>query len=274
MIEQANIYKLNLKKLYENEKYTPFEKILKKEKVEQNELNQWFREKLDLSLEKQKEFKAADELIKYIREKLYEIGIFVFKDSFKDEDVAGLCLYDSTFPIILLNNKTTFNRQIFTLFHEIYHIYLRETDIDFTSESEEKECNNFSSYFLIPKDDFDEQTENITEYTDEIIANFAKEYCVSRNAIAYRLFQDEKIDFIVYSRYSKKINEKHIRTSTPSTGGHFYFTRINYLGKNYINKVFDSYYAGKISRSEVGLFTNLKPVNVSKLASYVIGGDL
>ena len=50
----------------------------------------------------------------------------MFKDSFKADDVSGLCLCDEEYPVILLNNKMSFTRQIFTVFHEIYHLFAKE----------------------------------------------------------------------------------------------------------------------------------------------------
>ncbi|NNM58753.1 MAG: hypothetical protein HKM04_02955, partial [Legionellales bacterium] len=42
---------------------------------------------------------SEDEALEFWREKLYEKGIFVFKDAFKDNDVSGFCIYDEEFPI-------------------------------------------------------------------------------------------------------------------------------------------------------------------------------
>lgn len=93
-------------------------------------------------------------MLEYIRETLYDLGIYVFKDSFKADDVSGLCLYDNKYPIILLNNKTSFTRQIFTVFHEIYHLFCKETNVYYLDYDNEKACDQFASEFLIPAEDF------------------------------------------------------------------------------------------------------------------------
>lgn len=76
--------------------------------------------------------KLRTTLLERFRDELYKVGIYVFKDSFKDDSVSGLCLFDERFPVILLNNKMTFPRQLFTLFHEVYHIFINSNDIDFS----------------------------------------------------------------------------------------------------------------------------------------------
>lgn len=271
LIESANIYKMNLVELYQGEDKIKFADIVKQSRSEdKNEFSQLLRKSLDLDMNAQFAFNQADKLLEYLRDKLYDIGIYVFKDSFKDNEVSGLCIYDDTYPIVLLNNKTTFTRQLFTLFHEIYHIYLREADIDFIVNNEESDCNEFASLCLIPEDDFREQIKSYDDLEDmETIQILAKRYCVSKDAIMYRLVKMGELDMKYYQDQKVKVN--YFRDSNLG-GGNFYFTRMSYLGNAYLNKVFQSYYSGKITKAQVGIYTNLKPIHISKLASTKFGG--
>lgn len=104
----------------------------------------------------------------------------MFKDSFKADDVSGLCLCDEEYPVILLNNKMSFTRQIFTVFHEIYHLFAKETDVYYTKYEEEKACDQFASEFLVPEVDFEKRIANIAEFENlELIGVLADEYTVS-----------------------------------------------------------------------------------------------
>lgn len=270
LIEGANIYKLNLEELYKGEDKTRFRDLLTQMDCQDTIcLIEFLRESLELDLNKQMSYNHADQLLEYLRDKLYDIGIYVFKDSFKDKSASGLCIYDDKYPIVLLNNKTTFTRQLFTLFHEIYHIFLREADIDYVGRGEETACNDFASYFLIPEEDFEKQI-NLHEdlENDAVIQILARRYCVSDDAIMYRLRKMGKIGEAYYrSRQAVYFREGN------SSGGNFYFTRMSYLGNAYLNKVFNSYYSGKITKVQVGMYTKLKPVHISKLASMRFGGS-
>lgn len=271
MMENAELYRLNLLEIYEGQNVSNFKKMIESDNVIKDNLADWLRNKLDLPLNKQqKEYRHSNELIEYIRIKFYEIGVYIFKDSFQDNNVSGLCLYDEKFPVILLNNKTTFNRQLFTIFHEIYHLYCEEADIDFIKGRREKNCDTFASEFLIPESDFSERIKNIRDFENRnIISQLANLYTVSEEAIAYRLKKKNKITQELYNN----VREDSIRhMNSESSGGNFYFTRISYLGRPYLNKVFDMYYSGKLSISEVGVYTQLKSVHVSKLASNLFGG--
>lgn len=103
--------------------------------------------------------------------------------------------------------------------------------------------------------------------TYEFLYDLAKRYNVSADAIMYRLVKMGKLDSGFYNQ--NRIGDfRH----SDSSGGNFYNTRISYLGNAYLNKVFSSYYAGNISKAQVGIYTNLRSANVSKLASKMFGG--
>ncbi len=274
MIEKADLYRQNLSDLFQNKPPVRFTEMLENDNIDTDKkLMSWLREKIELPLYKQKnDFNRADQLLEYIREQLYNIGIYVFKDSFKSDDVSGLCLYDSNFPVILLNNKTSFTRQVFTVFHETYHLFCKEVDVYYPKQSEEKACDRFASEFLVPSDDFILTLNKVDSFENEmLISDLAKEYTVSPSAIAYRLLSQGKISREFYLT----IQEDGIRkVNSATSGGNFYFTKMSYLGRPYLKKVFSEYYAGKINVTTVGRYTGLKTSHISKLTSNMFGGVL
>ena len=268
LIEKADMYRLSLEELFAEDSSVYFADIIKDCKSDAD-LTDTLRKTLKLDLTVQRGFVRPENFLEFLRTNLFDNGIYVFKDSFKNDDISGLCVYDAKFPVILLNNKMSFKRQIFTLFHEIYHIYLKEADIDYTSGYEETKCNNFASNFLIPPNDLIEQIESIDVIQDiEVIDILAKRYNVSRDAVMYRLLKMELID----SDFYKENCVGSFRKADALAGGNFYYTKMSYLGSSYLNKVFSSYYSGKITKPQVGLYTGLKTMHVSKLASKMMGG--
>lgn len=275
MMEKADWYRLQLETLHTDTDTVHFSALLQQNRVETDQhLIQWLREQLDLPLEKQKtQFRKANELLEYLRDKLYQIGIYVFKDSFKADEVSGLCLYDEDYPVILLNNKMSFTRQVFTVFHEIYHLFTKETDVYYAKNEEEKACDHFASEFLVPKVDFQARLANVTEFESiELISVLADEYTVSRATIAYRLMKLGKISKSFYAR----IHVDGVRkANAASASGNFYYTRISYLGVPYLKNVFSGYYTGKIGIADVGRYTGLKVSHISRiLSSNMLGGVL
>ncbi len=268
MMEKANEYRMNLTELFkDNKNCAIFCEILDLEHIDSDKKFMAFlREKLNLSIDMQKNnFNSTDKLLEYIRGELYKIGIYVFKDSFRDDAISGLCLYDNFYPIILLNNKTTFTRQLFTLFHEICHTWKHEIGVSTTKQIEEDECDKFAGEFLIPDDDLVRTigTQKIIDILQ--IRNLADIYKVSQDAMAYRLKELKRITLSLY----KSVHSDSIRKSnSDSSGGNYYYTKINYLGKPYLDYVFDQYYGGRITTADVGKYTGIKASNVTKLSAY------
>lgn len=271
LIEKADIYRLNLEELYgENEK-PKFIDLVNDDKVEADNFIEWLRVKLSISVDSQiKEYNNASLLFEDFRNKLFDIGIYVFKDSFKDDSVSGLCLFDENRPVILINNKTTFNRQLFTLFHEVYHIFCHNNDVDFITKNEEKACNTFASEFLIPQKQLLDDIEGKNIIDELLLDELSKKYCVSRDAIAYRLYKMNKISEPEYQQVHEAFSP--IRKSNGSSGGSYYYTKKAYLGDNYIKEVYSQYYSGKITISQVGIFTQMKASTAKAFSLKVFGG--
>ncbi len=88
------------------------------------------RDYLAVSLDQQTAWRDADEALKEWRQALYRVGIFVFKDAFREESFSGFSLYDDVFPVIYVYNSAAKTRQIFTLFHELGHLLFHTSGID------------------------------------------------------------------------------------------------------------------------------------------------
>src|SRR3989339_205346 len=58
------------------------------------------------------------------------VGIIILELSFPINDSRAFTIYDQVAPLIVLNHKDTDNAQIFSLFHELGHIILGQTDLD------------------------------------------------------------------------------------------------------------------------------------------------
>ena len=67
------------------------------------------------------------------RDVLETHGVAVFKDAFRNDFYSGFCLYDTTFPLIYINNSTK-TRQVFTLFHELAHLLFHTSGINTRSD--------------------------------------------------------------------------------------------------------------------------------------------
>lgn len=276
--EKAKAYQLSLHELYGDKPSIISNRSEFPKEID--ELCKYLRQILALPISVQKQRKSPKVVFEIFRERLYELGIYVFKDSFKDNRVSGLCVNDEHFPIIMINNSMSFARQNFTLFHELYHLIsntsgaeiIRDDFYLFLNEQQtdaEKSCDEFANAFLIPKSDFELEL-NKMSLSEERISELAKIYSVSKEAIMYKLLQMRIINHQDYDKLKEFFYGEAIRNNNAKknkSGGNYYLTKLSYLGNQYTKDVFKEYFSGRIDNIRASEMLNSKVDHLSKLES-------
>ncbi len=235
------------------------------------------RDYLGITLEQQMGWERADKALENWRYRLNDVGVFVFKDAFREKDYSGFCLYDDEFPIIYANNSTAKTRQIFTLFHELAHLLYHTSGVDKIRDDYidaldgdakriEIRCNRFAARFLVPADAFAHEFAGL-EASRETAALLAGRFHVSREVI-YRIFLDRNlIDQPEYeSAAAAFAGDKKMGTS-----GDYYNNQIAYLGPRYIGLAFRQYYADRIDAAQLADHLNIAPRNIASLEEKFLG---
>jgi transcriptional regulator with XRE-family HTH domain len=122
LLRVAHAYQISLNELNDGKNPDPkkiFRDIQCPDFHDVAEVAQQIREYLAIDMETQTSWRTSDGALKSWREAVERVGVYVFKNSFRQKSISGFCLVDNEFPVIFLNNSTTKNRQIFTLFHEL-----------------------------------------------------------------------------------------------------------------------------------------------------------
>jgi len=238
------------------------------------------RDELGIALESQLTWRCPSIAFGKWREVFESHGIFVFKDAFRNDEISGFCLYESTFPIIVINNSMTWTRQVFTLFHELAHLTFRVSGVDkvhddfveqlpISSRRVERFCNRLASIFLVPDSDFDKQISGL-KLSEDAIYQLSVLYSVSREVILRKLFDRDIVSQAVYDKLSDKWI-KEIRRARPKKPGGDYFNNQNaYLGPGYLNLVYGQYFAKRISEYQLADYLNMKVESAKSLESIVL----
>jgi Zn-dependent peptidase ImmA (M78 family) len=233
------------------------------------------RDYLDLGMDKQVSWRDEDQALKAWRSAVEEVGIFVFKNTFKQKTISGFCLLDNEFPIIYLNNTTTKTRQIFSLIHELAHLLLQISGIskfdsdyidnlDLKEQQIERFCNDFAAEMLIPIADFRQQVRQVIDVTDMIVQSIARRYCVSREAILRRFLDLQLVTAAFYSRKASEWNSQY-ETSKTTPSGNYYATQASYLGEKYLHSVFEKYHRGQLDLNQVASYFGVKAKSIAGL---------
>ncbi len=138
----------------------------------------------------------------------------------KNSPVRGFALYYQTLPVIVIKKQTSKGAQAFTLMHELAHLLLhKESMLDenedfYTYEGKEKEANEFASSVLMPDSAINtidlEVLQNLyIQEHDNYLKPFKQRWCVSGDAILYRLFRDNKITMVHYQTYKNLKNKQY-----------------------------------------------------------------
>lgn len=199
-------------------------------------------------------------------------GILVFKNgvvknaSIKTLDISefrGFVLIDEMAPVIFLNGRDAPAALIFTLAHELAHIWLGQSgvdDIDINgNDRTEVLCNKIAADVLVPEDKFnyawDKYNGNIFEIADS--------FCVSK-LMLYRVA-------LTYGKVSseeyKNFHELELKTfrDKESTGGNFFNMVPARNSKKLTTLVVNEAMSGNLLLRDAGKLLNVSPQNIMKL---------
>ena len=247
------------------------------------------REFLGVNLAEQSGWKDTTMALKQWRNRVESGGVFIFKDSFQEDNISGFCLHDEVFPLIYINNSMPATRQIFTLFHELAHIMFKIGGIDFGGidfrqneyieklEGDNKRieviCNKFAGEFLVPGSDFKEKSKNVEKLRDDAlekeISKIANYYKISREVILRRCLDYNLVSQDIYNKFVdkwSKLFEKAYKKATKG-GGNWYATQNTYRSRAFLELAFRKYYRHQITIDQLSEHIDIKIKNIEKFES-------
>jgi len=188
-------------------------------------------------------------------------GILVFQISITmNKEIRGFSLIDEDVPVIVLRRSDETSAKIFTLFHELAHLLLREGGICDLEESDmtqhEKFCNHFAGAFLVPKDkllnhNIVKANAKVTEWPENFLRDIARDFKVSNEVILKRLLI---LGLTTKNYYLKKHKEWKSKYKEPF-GRRDKKTEIKIClqerGEKYTSMVFNAYERKKIDEIRV-----------------------
>ena len=283
LLRKAQALQLNLSELCQAQ--NPAERLITRDlefaaNVRLEVMVREVRDYIGVSLEEQCAWGTDDDALKNWRQALSDVGVFVFKDAFRVPDYSGFCLYDEVFPVIYVNNSAAKTRQIFTFFHELAHLLFHTSGIDTIKDEYipalpaparriEILCNRFAAQFLVPEAAFWAAFagNDASEETAELLA---ARFHVSREFV-YRKFLNQGL--ITQETYIEAADRWADQQVPGGPGGNFYWTKIAYLGREYIRLALSQYHQNRIDQNQLAEYLDSKPRHVGTLEEYFSRGD-
>lgn len=281
LYRKAKVFQLNLADLYDNNK--PSEKnLLDDFSLDKNTnieiISRDLREYINVRIDEQFSWNSFDSAFKKWRIALEDVGIFIFKGAFRNDDYSGFCVYDYKYPVIYLNNSMSITRQIFTIFHELGHLLMHSGGIDFRNRdipnsfrnkySEyETLCNKFTNCFLVPPKYFESEK---LEKSEKCWESLSEKYRVSREVILRNYLDRGLVTEKEYDKYTDKWIKQAKEEKEKGRGGNYYYTQMTYLGEKYIDLAFSKYYQNKITVENLSEILNIKVKYIPNLEHFVL----
>jgi len=201
------------------------------------EVSQNIRENLGLADNWAAQERTWTNALRKLQEKAEEAGVVVASSSvvgnnqrrpLDPEEFRGFVLVDEYAPLVFINGADAKAAQMFTLAHELAHIWLGESaafDLRGLQPAEdrvERACNQIAAEFLVPGKRLHELwTEaSPTDQPFQILAQSFKvsELVVARRALDLQLISKDEF-FAFYDDYLRRV-----QPVIPSEGGNFYAT--------------------------------------------------
>lgn len=227
-------------------------------------------------------------------EKTELAGIFISRTSFihsklvlNKDIIQGFAIADKFAPFIFINSKNWKAPQLFTLVHELVHIWISESgisneiDIDFSEKNKSKYhpvelfCNEVAANVLMPEEKIRQLSSYEFSSNKEIFKN-AKDFGISSFALLVRALklnlvtqaeyrslkreaENEFADFLEREQLKKEKQKKNIGGPNP------YLLKLNKNSRLFTRVVMDSFKTGIISPS---IASNLLNTQINKFQNF------
>jgi Zn-dependent peptidase ImmA (M78 family) len=215
--------------------------------------------------------RTPDEAVSLVREKIEDLGILIVINGcvgnntsrvLSVDEFRGFVISDTHAPLIFINGHDAKAAQVFTMFHELVHLWInRSALLDLKEladplDATEKYCNKVAAEALIPERELQTIWYSY-EKSESPFHTLAKRFKVSPIVVGLRLQELELISrksfFDFYAEYQAGIDQIKKRDS----GGNFYSNQNFRIGKRFMRIVSRAAYEGRITFTEAYKLTGL-----------------
>ena len=218
-----------------------------------------------------------EEYYKLLIDRSEEAGILVMRQanlgSYKRKllvsEFRGFALYDPVAPVIFVNQSDSPNARLFTLVHELAHIWIGASGVsDAKPDSHRREealCNAIAGEFLVPAAeilDFWRRDEDLQTNLIRLKARFpVSDWVIVRRAQTLKL-----ISLTEYQDYVDAEGKLYRERAKKSGGGNYYATKKTQISPRFARTLVREAMSGRVLLREASALLNVRPYNIVKLS--------
>ncbi len=211
----------------------------------------WMREELNFQVADRKKCSTWTDALRLFIRQVEEAGVLVMVSSvvmsnnhrrLDPSDFRGLALSDSLAPLVFVNGSDTKAGQMFTLAHEIAHLWLGSSSLsdmgvkpEIHSQREEVWCNAVAAEYLIPLGELRTELRQGEELPD-MMSRLARIFKVSTLVVLRRLLDAKWIDHETFeAHWDRELARLQIFSQGSSSGsGDFYNTTLARVSRRFV----------------------------------------
>lgn len=215
----------------------------------------------------------------YYRElisRIESLGILVMRQSnmghfsrpLQVDEFRGFAIIDDYAPIIFVNHADAPGARLFTLIHELCHIWIGQSGISdgdtrATAKSEIL-CNAVAADFLVPAEEFTELWQSSIEFWQDKLGPLEAHFRVSRWVLARRALTLKFIGYAEYSHYISRLKiEWQEREKNDNGGPTYYQTKKAQISLPFSRAVVGQAVSGQLLLREASaLLDGIKPAKI------------
>lgn len=214
-------------------------------------------------------FKTPNELLKKITEFVEDKNIFVTYNSvvgnnthrqISVESCRGFCLVDEYAPFIFINSADSKKAQVFTLMHELVHIFISYSSgygymsDDEIEDNNERFCNKVAAEILVPEHLLRAKWNN--SINDNVFLSDL--FKVSEVVILRRELDCGLISKSLFLKEYNKLRNNYHKSNRSSSGGNFDYAAQKRIGKKFLVCLDNAVRNGDLSPTKAYALSGLK----------------
>lgn len=222
--------------------------------------------------------KASDEYFRRLVAAAEAAGVWVMRSStvgadthrsLKPDEFRGFAIADPIAPLVFVNVADAPNAQLFTLVHELAHLWLGKSGVSDplapTADAAERLCNAAAAEFLVPGAELQRHWRK-RDAAEEQFVVLAREFKVSAAVVAIRarevgLASNREVDAFLEKQRSAW---KHLKKK--SSGGNYYTTLMTRNGREFARAVLAEASSRNLLLRDAGELLNMHAAKVMTAA--------
>lgn len=219
-----------------------------------------------------------EEYYRDLVQRIERLGILVMRQPslghhtrlFNVDEFRGFALCDEFAPLIFINHADAPGARLFTLIHELCHIWIGLSGVSDAGSNnhrdEERFCNAVAAELLVPTDEFKQLWRSDFGAWQQNLPDLEAHFHVSSWTLARKALTLQLISQSEYAAFIQAQNDAYKVREKKEGGPSFYKTKKAQISELFSRAVVSEALNGKLILRDAGWMLGMKPANVAKFA--------